>query len=515
MLSRFKSIYFCLFTILIVGLYLIMRLGWHETIEFGYDQPRLAFVIQDFMRSGNYINSQSYSLESPWGNYSWGPALVYFYLPFFYISSDPIMISQLVAIFNVLSILITIYIGKRYFSPVAGLIAGLFLATHPWWEIFSRMIYQPTPVPTFVALMILALFFFLEKPKSYAASAILLLWGLLFQLYISCIYIIAPAGIVFLSQFRKGIFNKYTAFGIILMGIIFIPSIYYYSGNSRMLQAFAAVPDKFEGEKKLIYQRSFEVIKAYFDIVPGGGFNWQLGYANDIFMGSLPYVVSIQITIRIFIVVVLLYSGIVLFKKNLTRKVYRLFLLICTVGPLWFMTFVQVPDLLPRYFILLLPALALLVGITIDDWMRFIRNRQWKIASLIPLIIPIALSTWWVIFIVKYFTFIGSYDYPLGPLSNFSDIPYTFLDNALNWIKADADIKGYKEYIVSTDSTKPTEPALHTASAYYWEYMLKRVIRPAGSSGKYYLLHSTSQRPLTEGASARFGPYVVYEYIKK
>ncbi len=513
---RFKSIYFYVFSGLLLLLYLVLRLGWMDTIEFGYDQPRLGLVLHDYIEHGSYLTSQSYTLESPWGNYSWGPALIYFYLPLFYISSNPLVVSALTAIINMSSIVVMLYIGKKYFSPLAGLFAGLFLATHPWWEIFSRMVYQPTPVPTFISFSILVTFLFLEKPSTKLVSLLLLLWGVLFQLYISCLHFILPSVVISLAQIKKDISKTYLGFGITLLTVLFIPSLYYYSSNISMFNAFFSATQKFEAKDKPFYFQFLDVARTYIDVIPGGGFQWQLGYANDVFHSQIFLNTPVKLFISSLLYVVLIYSIIVLFHKNTSRRLFRLLLLLWAVGPLWFMTFVKVPIIVPRYFILALPSIALLFGICINDCYHLLLQRSWKTSAYSLLMIPILISSWWVIYIVRYFSFIEHYDYPLGALSNFSDIPYVFLDNAMKWAQSDSIAKGGTSYVISTDIEKPTVQALNTAAHYYWENVLKREIETAkGDSVKYYMIQSTSEPQLSPGTSARFGPYLVYEYIKK
>ena len=60
-------VYFAsLFLILVI--YLVLRLGWRDTIEFGYDQPRLASRVLEYLKDGNILNTQKYAERNTWGS---------------------------------------------------------------------------------------------------------------------------------------------------------------------------------------------------------------------------------------------------------------------------------------------------------------------------------------------------------------------------------------------------------------------------------------------------------------
>ena len=140
-----RAVYFFLI-IIIVCLYLFLRLGFKNGIFFGYDMPRVALIVQDFLKNWTFLTSQSFMQESCWLNVPWGPSLIFFYAFFLKISSDPLVIADLLTFFHLIGILLVIKIGWKYFSPVVGIISGFLLATNPYWVTYSRIIYQPAPV---------------------------------------------------------------------------------------------------------------------------------------------------------------------------------------------------------------------------------------------------------------------------------------------------------------------------------------------------------------------------------
>ncbi|EKE06355.1 MAG: hypothetical protein ACD_19C00016G0028 [uncultured bacterium] len=73
-----RNIIFYIGILLICIVYLTLRLSFPETIEFGYDQPRLATRVIEFINNGKILETQKFAEKAPWGNISWGPALFYF-----------------------------------------------------------------------------------------------------------------------------------------------------------------------------------------------------------------------------------------------------------------------------------------------------------------------------------------------------------------------------------------------------------------------------------------------------
>lgn len=118
-----KRYYFLL--LIPVILYLFLRIGFRGIIEFGYDQPRLATRVIEFIGDGNFFDTQKFAEKSPWGNISWGPALFLFFTPFILISKNPEIVSLLISLFNLLSVVLVIYIGLKHFSFISA--AALFV----------------------------------------------------------------------------------------------------------------------------------------------------------------------------------------------------------------------------------------------------------------------------------------------------------------------------------------------------------------------------------------------------
>lgn len=500
-------------TIIPAILYLLLRLIYPNTIEFGFDQPRLAMMTLDFLHGGNLLNAQNYYIPTPWGNVPWGPSLLYFYASILLISPNPIIASIITSVINLISVLVVAFVGKKYFSARVGFISALILAANPWWVIFSRMVYQPTPVPTFSAIAILTTFYFLEKPKSFVSTIILGLSGILFQLYISSLAITIPMIILFLSKIRK-IKLPYILFGLIFLILLFLPSAFYYSKNQNMFKAFFSVPDHFGTNKKSFPEYFSELSSIYLSVISGGSIKFQLGTGYQEFIHQLqnyPILISFISVIIFFLLIVSLIGIINPTQKNKTK---RILLFVWATSPIWFISIVRVPEIVPRYFILCLPALSLLLALAISDISenlnKYLKLRHIFTSSL--LILPIL--TIWIGLILWYYQFVSNYDYPNGILSATSDPPYKFLKQTVNWVENDSISKNYKNYTISIDPEDPYNMHLNDSLTYEYKYIRKKDLNIISDQNtNHYFVNLYSSEPTFEPSSQviRFGPYTAYE----
>ncbi len=475
----------------IISIYFLLRFSFSETIEFGYDQPRLASTVVDFLKNGNFLDSQNFSLQSPWGNLSWGPILVWFYSIFLSISKDPIVVSKMVIVFNLLSIIGVYYIGKRYFSSRVGLIASLILSVHPWWVIFSRMIYQPSTIPTFITISILLLFLTIEKPKSWWPSLLILSWGVLVQSYlITLSFILTSIGILIFVFYKKGFWLKSLLLGVVLNLIIFLPSFYFYFKNPDLFSKFFETGGKYT-------TNIFIVLKNYLEFISGLGLNWQLGYGYQEFSEKINFFPLISQVCLIVFAVMIIYG----FLKSLKSKnIYFVSVALFLLAPIWMIPFIGVENVVPRYFLYTLPGLVILISLSLIEVSKFIKKFSLVFCVLFPF--------WSAYLLFNYFTFVSNYSYPNGFLSHYSDVPFSFLDSSFKWILSDAKQKGFSEVTVSDNKSLPNEFSLNQSQRYYWEYLLNNTQETSEKNVGHYLMYFSYPEDISENYK-QFGPYRV------
>jgi hypothetical protein len=503
--------YWCFSGVLVTCLvYILLRLGWRDTIEFGYDQPILASSVLGFLKQPTFLDSYRFVNVNPWGYPSWGPVQIFFFSAFLSLSRNPITVSCLVATFNLISILLIVYVGWKFFSPAAGIVGGIFLALHPWWIIFSRMIYEPTPVPTFIGASMLLSLWVYKNPKSWLVCPLVFSWAVLFQFYVHTFSFIVVSVILLLLSLKK--LNRwYLILGGIFSFAFNIPVFKYYLENLRNALDFIKVGEKFSEWSRGFSQLTFDVVTNFIKVLSGGALKWQLGYAYQEFYSANRLLPLFLTSTTCFLLAVIIYTFARIMRSP-SRRTERLLLLGWILSPVWFLIITKSPSSLPRYFLQSLPPLCLLVGLSVAEWIGSLSKNN-LLLRLAALFVILLLPIYWGLLIIRYYQFIEGYSYPSGFLSNYSDVPYVFLERSFDWILADAANKGYTGFTISTDPSHPWRNVPSWAVNYTWSSVYdKKGQFSNGNRLGHYLLVFTPVRSET-GNYRQFGPYLVFDYV--
>ncbi len=409
-----------LFFVCLIALYL--RLLFPQTIEFGYDQPRLASVVLKFISQPSFTNVQAFVEQNPWGSYSWGMWQIVFWVPFFLLSVNPVVLSQLVSVVGVIGIFVY---GVSFLSIPGGLFASLLLATHFWVHIFAREVYQPTPV-VFVTILVMALSVASIGKRRQVLSIVLLpLLGILVSIYISTILWV---GVTFVVLVLSKVYTKKTfAIGAILTLAVLSPTIWFHLKHPETFDNYYA----HEGFSTPTIIARVSAVPQYLSTISGGNIVWQIGNGTEEFLLNNPWYWGYERIQWMLALFVLLYH---LYQVMVKKERLRLMFLLWALSPLLFALIVGFPDIVPRYFLVGIPAYISLLA-----WMlqERIKKQRMIFCALI-----IALASMQSIVILRYYEFALTYTYPYGFMSYFSDTPIVFLERSLDWVKKDAAVRG-------------------------------------------------------------------------
>jgi len=492
---------------LIVAIYVMQRFSFLDTIEFGYDQPLLTNQILAFLEKPTFINAHDYVTNNPWGYPSWGPMQIFFYTPFVLLSKNPIILSLLIATFNIISVIAIFYTGKVFFSTRVGLFSALLLATHPYWLIFSRMIYQPTPVVTFICLSMFLSFLNLRSSKSKWLGFLPIIWTILFQFYIHTISFIIPSiGLLFLKLKKTIVF--YLIFGVLTSIIIFLPVIYFYSHHPNKIFDFNKVNNTFNQLYISPINNLKDITTNFFSVMSGSGWNWQLGYGEKTFFSRNLGLAQLQcFATALVLIIIFIFMVMFIYHKN---KIQHLLLFSWLIGPIWFLFLIKSPIALPRYFLISLPSLVLIISIVTDTLLSKLISLKNSL-SVFAYLIPICLACVWIYTNTAYCQFVRKFDYPNGFLSNYSDVPYVFVAKSLNWIFKDASEHNIKNIIISNNYEHPKEYDLNVATRYALDnvYNFHYVSEKITDASYIIMLKPAPKNIMTN--SVEFGPYIVYK----
>ena len=77
------------------------------------------------------------------------PLFIYLLIPMFFVTKSIALVSCFIAAFGLAAVVACWWVGRKYYGPVAGLLAAALFATSPWAIIYSRKIWAQDFVPIF------------------------------------------------------------------------------------------------------------------------------------------------------------------------------------------------------------------------------------------------------------------------------------------------------------------------------------------------------------------------------
>ncbi len=491
-------------TTLTVFLYFFIRLVYKESVFFDFDMPRVALLVQDYLKNGSYMTSQSYVQESVWRNIPWGPSLIFFYSFFLKISSDPLVVADLLTIFNFLGIIAIVCMGWRFFSPTVGVLSGLLLATNPYWVSYSRIIYQPAPLITFLVISMFLTLLVIKEKNKIATFLLPITWVILFQIYIPT-YAFIAVSLFFLIANYKQVDIKHFLFGILFSLILLIPSISFYLNNPTYLERFFTAPSLFTPPEKSFLERFIKVIVSFINIPVGGYFKWQTGYAYPDLLNYFPFISFATKFVSFVFVTSIIYLLVKIIKdnKNTLKKMVFWWSVIVVVSLL----ILWVTDLVPRYFLIAIPPSMLLMAIVINDLMVDFKNN--RIIKTVLFSVPIAISIYWSVFNIKYDNFVRDYNYPNGKMYDIAETPYIHFKKSLDDIHLDSLNLGCSTFSVANDINDVNTVWMETT--YLLKYVYNSENQRLDTSCNYFLVHRNQELELNYKhlINRRFGPFFV------
>ncbi|PJF36296.1 MAG: hypothetical protein CUN49_06240, partial [Candidatus Thermofonsia Clade 1 bacterium] len=121
----------------IMALALGLRLGLPEVVEFRQDEANLSLLARQ-MAQGRLF--PLHSIDSSVGVLQ-PPALLYYFLPPYLLSSDPLLATQYMGAMAALAVLLSYFLVRRYFGVMAAVCAAALFAASPWAVFFSRKLW--------------------------------------------------------------------------------------------------------------------------------------------------------------------------------------------------------------------------------------------------------------------------------------------------------------------------------------------------------------------------------------
>lgn len=166
-----------------------LRLGAPGVVEFKRDEANLSHLALDIARGRSLpLLGISSSVGIPNS-----PMSVYVFTVPYLFSSDPTVATQYVGVLNVLAVLLTYVLVRRYYGVGAGLLAALLYAVSPWGIIYSRKIWAQDVLPPFVVAAFLSGLLGFVEGKRWAQWLFLPILSIVAQIHYSALLLAVPA----------------------------------------------------------------------------------------------------------------------------------------------------------------------------------------------------------------------------------------------------------------------------------------------------------------------------------
>jgi len=198
-----------------------LRYSYFGLLEFQGDEAYAANLALQFVKTGKLPLAglmSSVGVTNP-------PLFIYLLIPMFAINASPVFVSGCIALLGVAAVVMTWQIGRKYYGPVAGQVAGWFFAVSPWAVIYSRKIWAQDFVPVFATATMWALHALVLGKKPKAIFWCVLLPLCVVQIHFSGIAL-TVAVVVIVAWLRPKIDWRFAAAGIVAAGVTLAPYLY-------------------------------------------------------------------------------------------------------------------------------------------------------------------------------------------------------------------------------------------------------------------------------------------------
>jgi len=208
--------------IFLVAAYL--RLWGLEHSPAGGDQATLLNIALRWVTQHKFplaANKSSVGLMNP-------PLLEYLLALPLFVRRDMVWVARFVVLLNLASVALTYLILRAALGRRMALLAMLLYAVNPWAVYYSRLIWNPTPIPLFSTLLLGSLLAFsIDHLKKGWHLVLIFLWlAAAIQLHLASLALIPALALLFWF-FRRHLRLKPLLFGGLLFVLTFAPFVVY------------------------------------------------------------------------------------------------------------------------------------------------------------------------------------------------------------------------------------------------------------------------------------------------
>lgn len=272
----------------------------------------------------------------------------------------PISVAWFTTVLNILAIFLFFMFVKRYFGSIAAFISSLFFIVSPIMISFSRTPWHSSMMTPFIILYYYCLFDLIINNNSVNFIALLILWGLLFQLHFIAIFIL-PAFFISIIIFKPQIYLRYIIVGIIALCSLFLPYLLYeishnFVNTKLILEAFLSA----NGSGKMVEIINLHTINFFFRSLFPGLKDYLEDYSGWLGQYYLFYLLMLIGALNLTLFSFGIFSYIKQRSKEKTLLLLSIFMPILIMS---FLNFDKLNGLKIRYFSIIFPLLYIIMSL--------------------------------------------------------------------------------------------------------------------------------------------------------
>jgi len=360
---------------------------------YAWDEARISYDALRVARGGAFLlTGQGSSVGVPFF-----PASVWAFVPPYLISPDPLgAVIYMTAINALMSI--GVWRLARRWSPLAGIVAALFIATNPYAVLYARNIWQPNLLaPLMLAWMMTTYAAISQKRGGFIALSIFVA-GIAVQIHFAGAALLAAALIVFI-RFRWWKKPRPVIIGVGAVGLCALPYAYF-------LAMTPGVFDHLGSSGGIMIDLSAAINAVRLAL----GYEWAYLGAGDLDVVSRGWITPM-------LVGGVLVAGLLATIRMIVRKraggehevLSQLALIALSASPILFL--LHTSPVLPHYQLITLPAFALIAGAAVN----LIAARAWRV-GVTALMITVAAI--WTVQAIQTFDLVDDQRPPNSALSS-------------------------------------------------------------------------------------------------
>ncbi len=234
--------------VVLIGAFFLRIFHIDQVMTFLGDQGRDVRIVREFVTKGN---SLLIGPSSSIGNISLGPLYYYLMAPALLLSNfSPVGPVVMVIILNVLTILFTWFVARKWFGKVAAGISAIFYSISPVAIDYSQCSWNPNPLPLFSLICIWGIYQVWQNKKYFWLPIVGASAAFALQMHYTA-FLLFPTICIFwflsLQKIRKQRLsvNKYvknTILSIVIFFILMSPLLFFEISNKGInFQAFLSL----------------------------------------------------------------------------------------------------------------------------------------------------------------------------------------------------------------------------------------------------------------------------------